>query len=80
LGVVGEVVAPADLLPRAWQHARRIAAKPSVVARNTRTALVRPWKQAFDDALAFGLALQGAAYGNRPHRGEVPVESDEGAR
>ncbi|MDO8776547.1 MAG: enoyl-CoA hydratase/isomerase family protein [Burkholderiaceae bacterium] len=79
LGVVGEVVAAGDLLKRAWEHARRIAAKPSVVARNTRTALIRPWKQAFDDGLAFGLALQGAAYGNRPHRGEVPVQPDGGS-
>jgi len=63
-------------MDRAWTHARRIAAKPSVVARNTRTALIRPMKAAFDDGLAFGLALQGAAYGNRPHRGEVPVELD----
>ena len=47
------------------------------MARNTRTALIRPLKAAFDDGLAIGLALQGAAYGNRPHRGEVPVEDDE---
>ena len=67
------------MLRRAHEHARRIAAKPSVVARNTRTALIRPWKQAFDDGLALGLALQGAAYGNRPHRGEVPVETDGGS-
>lgn len=79
LGVVGEVVQRGALLRRAWEHARRIAAKPSVVARNTRTALIRPWQQAFGDGLAFGLALQGAAYGNRPHRGEVPVEPDSGS-
>lgn len=77
LGVVGEVLEPKDLRARAWEHARRIAAKPAVVARNTRTALIRPLKAAFDDGLAFGLALQGAAYGNRPHRGEVPVEPDQ---
>lgn len=76
LGVVGEVLEPELLMARAWAHARRIAAKPSVVARNTRTALIRPLKAAFDDGLAFGLALQGAAYGNRPHRGEIPVEAD----
>ena len=75
-GVVGEVVDPHELLPRAWDHARRLALKPSVVARNTRAALIRPMKQAFDDSLAFGLALEGAAYGNKPHRGEIPVELD----
>jgi enoyl-CoA hydratase/carnithine racemase len=80
LGVVGEVVEARALLARAREHARRIAAKPSVVARNTRTALIRPWKKAFDDGLALGLALQGAAYGNRPHRGEVPIDPDGAAR
>jgi enoyl-CoA hydratase/carnithine racemase len=78
LGVVGEVLEPGALMARAWEHARRLSAKPSVVARNTRAALIRPLKAAFDDGLAFGLALQGAAYGNRPHRGEVPVEKDSG--
>jgi enoyl-CoA hydratase/carnithine racemase len=75
-GIVGEVVEPEQLMTRAWEHARRIAMKPSVVARNTRTALLQPFKHAFDDNLALGLALQGAAYGNHPHRGEVPVELD----
>jgi enoyl-CoA hydratase/carnithine racemase len=76
LGLAGEILDVAALMPRAWEHAKRIAAKPSVVARNTRTALIKPLKAAFDDGLAFGLALQGAAYGNKPHRGEVPVERD----
>lgn len=76
LGLVGEVVERDALMDRAWEHALRIAAKPTVVARNTRTALIAPIKAAFEERLAMGLALQGAAYGNRPHRGEVPVEPD----
>jgi enoyl-CoA hydratase/carnithine racemase len=76
LGLVGEILNEEALMARAWEHARRLAAKPAVVARNTRTALIRSLKAAFDEGLAFGLALQGAAYGNRPHRGEVPVEPD----
>jgi enoyl-CoA hydratase/carnithine racemase len=76
-GIVGEVLDPAKLMDRAWEHATRLAEKPAVVARNTRTALLRPIKKAFEDSLAFGLALQGAAYGNHPHRGEVPVERDQ---
>jgi enoyl-CoA hydratase/carnithine racemase len=75
-GIVGEVLEPATLMDRAWEHATRLAAKPAVVVRNTRTALLRPFKKAFEDSLALGLALQGAAYGNQPHRGEVPVELD----
>jgi len=80
LGLVGEVLEADALMARAWEHAKRIASKPGVVARNTRTALIRSLKAAFDDGLAFGLALQGAAYGNRPHRGEVPVEPDDIAK
>ena len=76
-GIVGEVLDPAKLMDRAWEHAKRLAEKPAVVARNTRTALLRPIKKAFEDSLALGLALQGAAYGNHPHRGEVPVERDQ---
>lgn len=76
LGLIGEIVERDALLDRAWEHALRIAAKPTVVARNTRTALIAPLKKAFDERLATGLALQGAAYGNRPHRGATPVEKD----
>ena len=75
LGLVGEVVEREKLLDRAWTHALRLAAKPGVVARNTRTALIAPIKTAFESRLATGLALQGAAYGNRPHRGGTPVEA-----
>lgn len=76
LGLIGEIVERDALLARAWDHALRIAAKPSVVARNTRTALIAPIKAAFNERLAMGLALQGAAYGNRPHRGDIPVAPD----
>lgn len=75
-GVIGEILEPAKLMDRAWEHARRLAEKPAVVVRNTRTALLRPFRKAFEDSLAFGLALQGAAYGNHPHRGEMPVERE----
>jgi enoyl-CoA hydratase/carnithine racemase len=75
-GLVAEVLPLEKLMDRAWEHARRIAAKPAIVARNTRSALITPIKRAFEERLATGLALQGAAYGNRPHRGEIPVEPD----
>lgn len=76
VGLIGEIVGRDALMDHAFAHARRIAAKPSVVARNTRTALLRPLRRAFEADLAMGMALQGAAYANRPHRGEVPVERD----
>lgn len=76
LGMIAEIVPAESILERAFEHAHRIASKPSVVARNTRTALIRPLRQAIEDGLAMGLALQGAAYSNQPHRGEVPVDPD----
>ncbi|MFA5581973.1 MAG: enoyl-CoA hydratase/isomerase family protein [Paracoccaceae bacterium] len=76
-GLIGEVAPRDAVLARAMEHAQRIAAKPSVVARNTRTALLRPLRRAFEADMAMGMALQGAAYANRPHRGEVPVEPDD---
>ena len=75
-GIVAELHEPERLLDRAFEHARRLAAKPAVVARNTRAALIAPLRKAIEEGLSLGLALQGAAYGNHPHRGEVPVESD----
>lgn len=75
-GLIGEIVADEDLLKRAGALAGRIAEMPSVMARNTRTALLRPIRRAFEQDLVTGLALQGAAYGNRPHRGTTPSEAE----
>jgi enoyl-CoA hydratase/carnithine racemase len=61
LGLVGEVLPHERLLDRAWELARRIAAKPVPVLRNTRTATTRPLRKAFEDALGYGLALEGSA-------------------
>jgi enoyl-CoA hydratase/carnithine racemase len=56
LGVVNEVVAPEDLLARAYELARPLARLDPVTARYTRVVLTQRYKRLIDEGLAFGLA------------------------
>src|SRR5829696_3973269 len=49
LGVVGEVLPPERLLPRAYEIAAQLARLNPVLLRNTRHVLTRPWKRAMLD-------------------------------
>jgi enoyl-CoA hydratase/carnithine racemase len=59
LGVVNEVLPPEQLLERAVEHARRLAALDPVVARYTRVVLTQRYKRLIDEGLGYGLALEG---------------------
>lgn len=61
LGVVNEVLQPAELLPRAWQLAEEFAAKTYLVRRYTRQVLTYQYKRLMRDGIAHSLALQGLA-------------------
>lgn len=61
LGVVGEVLAPDRLLPRAGEIAAQLAALNPVLLRNTRHALVRPIRRAMEQDLHTGLTLEAIA-------------------
>jgi 6-oxocamphor hydrolase len=63
LGLVNEVLPPVDVLPRAMTLAGEIAARPPLVRRYTRELLTMRMKQAFQQHLPFGLALEGFANG-----------------
>ena len=61
LGVVGEVLPAAEVLPRAEALAADLAVLNPVLLRNTRHALVRPIRRAMADDLHTGLALEAIA-------------------
>jgi len=63
LGLVNEVLPPAEVLPRARALAGEIAARPPLVRRYTRELLTMRMKHAFQQYLPFGLALEGFANG-----------------
>ncbi len=61
LGVVNEVLPPDRLLPRAYELARQLAALPELTRRYARVVLTVRLKRLLDEALGYGLALEGLA-------------------
>lgn len=61
IGIVGEVLAPEALLPRAHQLAAEFAQKPMALLRYTRALLVRELRRRMFDELASGLAHEALA-------------------
>ena len=61
LGVVAEVLPTDKLRDRAWEIARELAARPRLMLRYTRIALVQELKRRMLNDLGYGLALEGLA-------------------
>jgi len=61
LGVVGEVLPAEALLPRAREHAQRLAALPARMLRHTRMVLVRDLRRRLRDEIELGLAAEALA-------------------
>jgi len=59
LGVVSEVLAPADLLPRAHELAAMLAERSAVTLRYTRVVLNMLLRNLMQDGMSHGLALEG---------------------
>jgi enoyl-CoA hydratase/carnithine racemase len=59
LGVVNEVLATHDVLPRARALAAELARQPDTVLRYTRDVLTQSIRRALVDGLSHGLALEG---------------------
>jgi enoyl-CoA hydratase/carnithine racemase len=62
LGVVSEVLPPADLLPRARAVAAELAAKPLLALRYSRVVLTQFLRRQMADQLGPGLGLEGLAF------------------
>jgi len=58
-GLVNEVMAPEQLLPRAHEIAARIAKLPPLALRYARTLLTQQLRRVMDEGVGYGLALEG---------------------
>lgn len=66
LGLVAEVLPPDQVLPRAWELARMIAARPEVLVRHTRAILVESIKRQLQEFLPLGLYNECLGLMDRP--------------
>ena len=68
LGVVNEVLAPAELMPRARELASQLATRSAVTLRTTRVALNMLMRNMMQDSMSHGLALEGYSVMERAQR------------
>lgn len=69
-GLISEVHASKDLLPRALEIARHILKQPELVRRYTRQVSIEPLRRLYSGYLDHGLALEGlGAWGGWPFEG-----------
>ena len=61
LGLVNEVLPPDQVLARAWEHARMLAEKPTLLLRYTRVMFTEHLRKRMQDLLGYGLAMEGLA-------------------
>ena len=61
VGLVSEVLAHDDLLPRAWELALQLQKRPPLLRRYARVMLTQDLKQRMQELLDYGLALEGLA-------------------
>lgn len=71
-GAVNEVLEPEDLMPRALEIARDIAAKPELTRRYSRVAVTHNIRRLMDESLSLGLAVEAlAAISELPTEGRM---------
>lgn len=62
VGLVGETMSQAELLPRARAIAASLMTRPALTRRHTRALLVRRFQRQLMDELTLGIALEGLAW------------------
>jgi enoyl-CoA hydratase/carnithine racemase len=66
LGLVNEVLPADQVLSRAWEHARLLAARPTLLLRYTRLMFTEHLRKRMQDLLGYGLAMEGLALMEQP--------------
>lgn len=79
-GAVAEVVPSGELLDRAWEIGRRLAAQPILALRYTREVMLRELQRMAQDHLSLGLALEGFASGYGSWAGSLHSASSKQAK
>ena len=58
IGLVAELMPREKLLPRAWELAEQLAARPDMLLRYTRMVLTHPLRKALEEGLQYYLAME----------------------
>jgi enoyl-CoA hydratase/carnithine racemase len=66
LGLIAEVLPADELLPRAWDLARDLASKPTLLLRYTRLLFTEYLRRQMHDLLGYGLAMESLALFEKP--------------
>ena len=66
LGLVNEVLPADQVLARAWEHSRLLAARPTLLLRYTRLMFTEHLRRRMQDLLGYGLAMEGLALMEQP--------------
>lgn len=74
-GLVGEVLAKDELMPRAWALAEQIAEKPDLVLRYTRILMVDPLRKILEEKMQYFLTAE--ALGLLAHAPKSSTEEDD---
>lgn len=73
LGIVSEVLAPGQLMPRAHEIASKIMKRPRLERRYTRQIMVRSMRKKMLDHIGPGLALEGLSAAGRRLDSDPPI-------
>jgi enoyl-CoA hydratase/carnithine racemase len=73
LGLVNEVLPPADLLPRAWELARHLTNQRPMIIRHTRLLFTQDLRRRMVEMVGYGLALEGLDAASSHDRVAGPV-------